>query len=183
MPSRQLLSDVIRELYPNLPPNILVIPAESEISSYSAMSFCDAVLIYGTTMGLELAAVGKQIIVAGGALVRDKGISLDAKDASDYFDLLDRLPLGRPLGVAEVARARKFAYRYFFESSMPLPFVVPQPGKVFGIELEGLSSMESGRWPGLDLICEGILEERPFLYFEDEEEEEEQDPEKAPLVA
>jgi hypothetical protein len=181
MPARQLLSDVIQERYPNLPSNIFVIPARSEISSYSAMSICDAVLIYGTTMGLEMAAVGKQVVVAGGALVRDKGISLDAKDASHYFDILDRLPFGRPLGAAEVERARKFAYHYFFESSMRLPFIVPHPGGIYGIELDGLSSLGRGHFPGLDVTCEGILRGRPFLCHEDEDDVHKSD--KASLVA
>jgi hypothetical protein len=73
------------------PPNIIVVPPESGLSTYALMSLCNSAIIYGTKMGVELTSVGLPVIVAGEAWIRNKGITLDASSPEEYFRLLAQL--------------------------------------------------------------------------------------------
>lgn len=164
VPSRQPLLDEIKARYPTLPSNIFIIAPDSNISTYAAMSLCNSIIIYGTKMGVELTAVGKPVIVAGEAWIRNKGLTSDAASEATYFDLLDRLPVRESMDEAQIERARKYAYHFFFRRMIPLPFIVPTAGKIYGLEIDGLAALAPGRYPGLDVICDGILVNAPFIY-------------------
>lgn len=163
--TRQPVLPEIRAALPELPSNVFMIPPESPISTYAVMQECDTVLIYGTKMGTELTSVGIPVIVAGEAWVRNKGITMDATTADEYFSLLDRLPLGARLDAARVERARRYAYHFFFRRMIPLEFIEPI-GKwpFFQIQISGLDDLLPGRSPGLDVICDGILKNHDFIY-------------------
>ena len=165
LPSRQTVVDEIRKVFPVLPKNVFVVPPESPVSTYAAMLSCDSVIIYGTKMGVELAAVGMPVIVAGEAWVRDKGVTLDAVSRDDYFRLLDRLPLGRRLEEAALRRARQYAFHFFFRRMIPLKNMEPRPvWPPFRVKMDSLEELMPDRDPGLDVICGGILEGRDFIY-------------------
>jgi len=166
IPSRQPLLSEIRKLFPELPPNVFVIPPESNSSTYATMEICDAVLIYGTKTGVELSSRGIPVIVAGEAWVRGKGITRDASSPEEYFRILDGLPLGYRLDEATVRRARMYAYHFFFRRMIPLPFVRHAEGKSvpFTIEIDGLRDLLPGKHEGLDVICDGILNGSAFVF-------------------
>ena len=164
VPSAQPLHAEIARRFPTLPPNVFVIAPESNISTYAAMALCDSVLIYGTKTGVELTAVGIPVIVAGEAWIRNKGLTMDAASAEAYFALLDRLPLGRRLDEAQRGRALRYAYHFFFRRMVPLPFIVPAEGKIYALRLDALGDLAEGRHPGLDVVCNGILDGSPFVY-------------------
>jgi len=165
VPSRQPMVEVIRENFPRLPKNVVVIPPQSRISTYVVAGMCDSVIIYGTKTGVELASLGTPVIVAGEAWIRNKGISLDVNSPYEYFQLLDRLPLARLLGEAAQVRARKYAYHFFFRRMIPLAFMEPQPGwPPYKVGIHSLRELLPGRDKGLDVICDGILKGTGFVY-------------------
>ena len=165
LPSRQLVVDEIKKAFPDLPENVFVIPPQSQISTYAAMMACNAVIIYGTKTGVELTSMGIPVIVAGEAWVRNKGITMDASSAKDYFEILDKLPSEQPLDEATVRRARKYAYHFFFRRMIPLEFMEPASGNPpYQIQLSGLRDLMPGRSRGLDIICDGILKGTDFIY-------------------
>ncbi len=163
--TRQSMADVIAEEFPELPPNIVVVPPDSRISTYAVAEQCDAAVIYGTKMGVELSAQGMPVIVAGEAWVRNKEITLDARSREEYFELLDRLPLGERMDPDRVERARRYAYHFFFRGMIPWDFMKPTdapPG--IRLAVDDLGPLMPGVDPGLDIVCAGILERAPFLY-------------------
>lgn len=171
LPSRQRVDVEIAQAFPSLPANVKVVPPESRISTYAALARCNAALIFGTKMGVELTSMGIPTIVAGEAWIRNKGITLDASTADDYFRILDRLPLPGPLDDAAVLRARKYAYHFFFRRMIPLPWTRPAGGDPpFRLALDGLAALAPGNSRGLDVICDGLLEGRPFVYPAEEAE-------------
>ena len=134
------------------------------------MSQCNAVLIYGTKMGVELSASGIPVIVAGEAWIRGKGVTLDAMSEADYFRLLDALPLATKLDEAARERALKYAYHFFFRRMIPLDCVKERKGwPPFEVAIGDLADLSPGKSRGLDVICEGILFGRPFIYPAEEE--------------
>lgn len=167
--SRQRVMDEINKRFATLPPNIFVIGPDSPISTYAAMEACDSVIIYGTKTGVELTARGIPVIVAGEAWVRNKGLTTDANTQKEYFGILDSLPFGKRLDRKNVLRARKYAYHFFFRRMIPLPMVVPNEGfPPFRVSLKnGASDLMPGSSLGLDVICQGILEGKEFIYHDE----------------
>lgn len=163
--SRQLMADEIRQVFPELPPNIFVIPPESQISTYVMMAQCNAVIIYGTKTGVELTSMGVPVIVGGEAWIRNKGLTLDARSVDEYFKILDQLPFSQPLEPAIIERGRKYAYHFFFRRMIPVASIEPtEEAKSYRIQLSGLDDLLPGKDPGLDTICNGILHGSDFVY-------------------
>lgn len=163
-PSRQPILRELRARLPQLPPNVIVVPPESGLSTYGLMSLCNAVIIYNTKTGVELTSVGQPVIVAGEAWIRNKGITLDASSPDEYRAILDRLPFESRIEGEQLARARRYAYHFFFNRMIPLPFVKPKAGyPIYTLELEKLQHLLPGSSPGLDTICDGILGRGPFV--------------------
>jgi len=161
--SRQPILSELRRRIPRLAPNIHVVPPESGLSTYGLMSLCNAAIIYGTKMGVELSSVGIPVVVAGEAWVRNKGITCDASSREEYFSILNRLPFAEGLGPVQLARARRYAYHFFFNRMIPLPFIEPNAGfPVYRLELNRLQQLLPGD-TGLDTICDGILGRTPFV--------------------
>ena len=166
-PSRQPILAELRRRLPVLAPNILVVPPESGMSTYALMSLCNAAVIYGTKMGVELTSVGLPVVVAGEAWIRNKGLTHDASTPEEYFRILDRLPFEGRLGPAQVARARRYAWHFFFNRMIPLPFIAPKAGyPIYRLQLERLEQLMPGQSAGLDTICDGILGRGPFVLQE-----------------
>jgi hypothetical protein len=165
IPSRQPIAGEIYRRFPSLPPNIFVIPPESNISTYAAMELCDSVLIYGTKMGVELTAVGIPTVVAGEAWIKNKGLTLDAATPADYFAILDQLPLEKRLDPEAVDRAKKYAYHFFFRRMIPLAFMQPNRSSLlYDLAIRSADDLLPGRDVALDVICNGVLEGRPFVF-------------------
>lgn len=164
--SRQPIAQEIRNTFPDLPKNVFIIGPESTFSTYAAMDKCDSVIIYGTKTGVELTSVGIPVIVGGEAWIRNKGITLDASNADDYFRHLDTLPLGRRMPQAMIDRARKYAYHFFFRRMIPLPFIEPAPlaWPPFEVGIVKPDDLLPDVHKGLDVICDGILNGSPFIY-------------------
>jgi hypothetical protein len=163
-PSRQPILAELSKRLPRLAPNIHVVPPESQLSTYALMSLCNAVIIYGTKTGVELTSRGIPVIVAGEAWIRNKGITFDASSPGEYFRILDDLPFSGPLDEQQTARARRYAYHFFFNRMIPLPFLEPRTGNgSYRLNLRTLRHLQPGASAGLDTICRGILGQVPFL--------------------
>ena len=166
-PSRQPILRELRKRLPQLPPNVIVVPPDSGLSTYGLMSLCNAVIIYNTKTGVELTSLGQPVIVAGEAWIRNKGITLDASSPAEYRAILDRLPFASGLDDGQLARARRYAYHFFFNRMIPLPFVEPKAGyPIYRLKLQKLDQLLPGASPGLDTICDGILGKGPFVLRE-----------------
>jgi hypothetical protein len=163
-PSRQPILGELRKRIPELAPNIIVVPPESDMSTYALMSLCNAAIIYGTKMGVELTSIGLPVIVAGEAWIRSKGLTRDASSPAEYFGILAELPFRQRLGARQLARARQYAYHFFFKRMIPLAFIDPKAGyPIYRLKLDRLEQLLPGASSGLDTICDGILERRPFV--------------------
>jgi hypothetical protein len=166
-PSRQPILRELTARIPTLPSNIIVVPPESPLSTYGLMGLCNAAIIYGTKMGVELTSVGLPVVVAGEAWIRNKGITHDASTPEEYFRILGQLPFAERLSTPLLVRARRYAYHFFFNRMIPLPFVEPNAGyPLFRLKLERLQQLLPGESAGLDTICAGVLARAPFVMAE-----------------
>jgi hypothetical protein len=168
LPSRQLVVAEINRKFPSLPSNIFIVPPESRLNTYAIMDRCNAAIIYGTKTGVELTSLGIPVIVAGEAWIRNKGITIDPDTKEVYFQVLDRLPLGDRTGPSQTRRARMYAYHFFFRRMIPIEVLRPRKGyPPFSVSIDRVEDLCSGKQPGLDVICRGILSGSEFIYIDE----------------
>jgi hypothetical protein len=164
IPSRQKLADEIARRFPSLPANIFVVPPENQASTYALCERSNVVLIYNTKTGVEVSSLGLPVVVAGEAWIRGKGFALEATSPADYFAILENLPLAHRLDAATQDRALRYAYHFFFRRMIPLPFIREKEKLTFSADIRYDRDLAPGNYPGLDVICDGILEAKPFIY-------------------
>jgi hypothetical protein len=104
------------------------------------------------------------VIVAGEAWVRGKGFAIDVSDPDHYFGLMGSLPLKAGMTAEQKALADKYAYHFFFRRMIPLPFIHLQESGHFKTDIASRKDLAPGRFPGLDVIIDGILNATPFIY-------------------
>jgi hypothetical protein len=69
-------------------PELHVIPAESPVSTYSLLDQCDAVLTFGSTVGIEAAYRGKPSFLMGRAYYENLGCCVTPRSHEELIDLL-----------------------------------------------------------------------------------------------
>lgn len=165
--TNQPLIDEIEKAFPTLPSNVKIIAPESKLSSYTLAEMSTAASIYGARMGVEIAALGTPLIVAGETFNRRKGYSYDVETREEYFRLLDRvetLPKNSP---ETIERARRYAYHYYYRLMMDFPLFSVKNGIHMSeprLEFSSLESLLPGEVPALDVVCQGIADgETPFF--------------------
>jgi len=168
LPSRQLIADEIAAAFRGLPRNIAIVKPNDRISSYALSEASDAVIIYATKTGIELAARGIPVIVAGESWLRGKGIGFECEDAESYAALLDRLPFGKRMDGERRRRAERYAYHFFFRRMIPLPGLgrARMPGVPFEITARGLAPFRPGASASLDHAVRCISTGGPFVFDE-----------------
>jgi hypothetical protein len=165
LPSRQPIAAEIRAVFPELPPNVVLIEPNDRISTYALSEACDAAIIYATKTGIELAARGIPVIVAGESWLKGKAIGFDCNDPASYEEALAMLPFRQRLDARRTARARAYAYHFFFRRMIALPALGKGnvPGSPYRIEPTKLDRFRGGGDAGVDLVCNGILNGSPFV--------------------
>jgi hypothetical protein len=169
--SRQLALDEINKLFKKIPENVFIINSDNNVSTYEAMEYCDAAIIYQTQAGIELAAQGIPIIVAGDAWIRYKNIVLEPNSKDEYLKQLDQLPFKQRLSNEKILRAKKYAYHAFFRKMIPLAFFEEtNDWMLYKPTIKKLDELLPNCDLGLDVICDGIINNTSFVYPADEYE-------------
>lgn len=155
--------------FPELPRNVRVIPPDSPVSSYELGKLSRAVFVYASTIGLELACIGRRVICAGFAPYRGKGISADVSTRAELGAQLDALDRPMINESARIAAARRFAYYFWFMRCLPFEFWYKQVERWTGArpwwhEFRSLADLTPGRHAGLDILCDAVLSgKEPYL--------------------
>lgn len=153
----------MRGLAADLPSNVRIVDPESDLSSYSLMNLCSAGLIWASTVGVELACKGKQVVVAGGNPLRDTSFAHTVHDPDRYDDILDSLLHLAPGAVdPEIRRlALRLAYGVFLRLPVRFPLIqmpaVNEGRPVYASTAE----LAPGRDAGLDRATAIILDGAP----------------------
>jgi hypothetical protein len=166
LPSRQPIAAEIEAKFPSLPNNIAIIRPEDEVSTYALADASNAVIIYATKTGIELAARGIPVIVAGEAWLRGKQIGFDCDDADAYERTLASLPFDQRLDAERTLRAQAYAYHFFFRRMIPMPGLrrASMQGAPYEIAPQRLDALMPGVHASLDCVCRGVLEGSDFIF-------------------
>ena len=147
----------LEALFPSLPPNVRIVPPQSDLSSYALIRLARAGVVYTSTVGLEMAMEGLPVVVAGNVHYTGKGFTLDSFGPLDYAQQV-LAALQRPREPSIRERARRYGYAFFFRGNHPFPLVSEHaPDYIPTLNTTDPSSLEPGGDPTLDLLCNGIL--------------------------
>jgi hypothetical protein len=155
--------DIIKAEFPALPEHIKVLWADSDVNSYGLYQLIDGGITIFGTVGVELAAMGKPVVLAGQAHYGAKGFTLDAGSQAEYVALLDRAAKLAPLSPEQTALARRYAYWYFVQRHIPIRSIDSKLGHWGDLDLDRLDSLLPGHDPIMDVVCRNIVEGRDFI--------------------
>jgi len=148
--ARDQILKYIEGQFQELPANIKVIGPEVSVSTYKLMDICDLGLIFATKAGIELAALGKPLIVAGESWIRGRGLSVDPTSKLEYFAHLESFSKNPNSLPTNVEAALKFAHYFFFQKTQKVnsikalshyPYLRPQIKKDWELTDPGLLNL------------------------------------------
>lgn len=161
--ARDRLVDAVRAARPTLPANVRLVGPESALNTYALAQAARAVTIYNTKMGVELAARGRRVAVAGDAWIRGKGFSADAEDQASYHGALETALAEPDLTASQRERARRYAFHFFFRRCIPIDALDAEGGwPLFALRPDAAARAKPGADAGLDAICAGVMNGDPF---------------------
>ncbi len=156
----------IEKHFPTLPHHVRVIPAQEEISPLEFFELIDGgVNVYGTS-GLELALLGKPVILAGEAHYGNKGFTHDGLTPDAYKQLLRKAGSLKPLSEEQRELARKYGYCYFIQRQVPLQVVRSPNSSWWEFRYHKRDLLIPGKDPFVDFICERIMDGKDFVMDE-----------------
>lgn len=150
--------DHISNKYNNLPSNIKVLTSDVKINNYDFYPILDGCITLHGTAGLELALMGKPVIIAANAHYGGKGFTYDALEKSEYKDLLSRAQkLGR-MSDEKISLARRYAYSIFIQRQLSLESVLTSnKKKLWEFDYKNIGSLALGCDSTIDMISDKII--------------------------
>lgn len=111
---------VIRRAFAKLPPHVQIIGAADKVFPLDVLDVVDiGITVFGTA-GLELAARGKPVVLAGEPHYSRKGFTFDSSTAAEYLEKLKGIGSLRRISSEQQAIARNYAYNFFLRRQVPL---------------------------------------------------------------
>lgn len=156
--------DIIKNNFKTLPSNIQIISPLANVSPYDIYRIIKGgITCFGNTSGLELAMLGKPMIVAGESIYAKKGFTYDGLTPAKYLNYLKKVPNIPLLTEKQKGDARKLAFSYFIQRQIPL--------RMFNIENNHFHSFNWGKvellLPGkdlvMDMVCERFFKGEDFI--------------------
>lgn len=97
-----------------------MIPAETDISTFSLFEVMDYCLTVRGNVGIEASAVGIPVLTAGVGPYDNKGFTVDSESREEYLGRISRIQELKPLSAAQRDLAERFAFGYFMLRTLPL---------------------------------------------------------------
>lgn len=163
LPSTERVVDELERI--ELPPNLRVIGPDQVLSSYQLMRMSEVGLVYSTTVGMEMALMGRDVIVAAVSHYDRKGFTYSPDTREEYLQMLDSAIPRRGLSPEQLALARRYAYTFWYRETVDFPFVtIPAPAQP-ELYIEDPSLLERGRHSEFDVLCDAILTGKDVLDY------------------
>ena len=119
----------IRQHIGALPPHVFVIPATTDINTYSLFDLMDCCVTVRGTIGVEAACFGINVITAGTGRYDRRGFTIDSATKAQYLDRLSRVQeLSNPTS-SQRELAERFAYGMFILRPLSLQTITIDYGR------------------------------------------------------
>jgi hypothetical protein len=153
------LYDFIRTKMSTRPENVRIVRPDEKISSYALGSLARVILVYSSTLGLEMAERRKRVITAAHAHYAGRGFTSDPHTEHEYFVALQQ-NMESDLTLSESARAALVNYVGWFIFRRLAPFEPlsgiredwPQ------LNVKRLANLADSKLAGFQRICRFIAD-------------------------
>ncbi len=125
--SQDKIEDFIRSSFVTLPRNIILVKPLDKVSTYSLIDKSHLAIIFGTKTGLEVAALGKPLLIAGEAWSRNKGVGIEPVTKEEYFQTLRNFEMDHWSLYRNRLRGLEVAHYYFFRKLIPISSIKSIP--------------------------------------------------------
>jgi hypothetical protein len=133
-PMEQLEAVALREAFGELPPHVRILPADTDVNTFSLFGAIDYGLTVRGTIGMELPCFGIPVVTAGSGRYAGNGFTLDPPTVDAYQELLRWLHTQSALGPREIELARLYAWGAFFRRPFLMEsFRLNYNAKTFGL--------------------------------------------------
>ena len=153
---------LIEREFPSLPDHVRVIPAEEDISPANLFELIDGgVTVYGTA-GLELALMGKPVILGGEAHYGGLGFTHEGLTPITYRELLRKAASLGKLTEEQRSDVRKYAYSHFVQRQVPLEIVHDPRTEWWALQHQKRELLLPGNDPFIQFVCDRLVDGRDF---------------------
>jgi hypothetical protein len=153
---------LIEREFPSLPDHVRVIPAEEDVNPANLYEMIDGgVTVYGTA-GLELALMGKPVILGGEAHYGGLGFTHEGVTPVKYREFLLKAAQLGPLTEEQRANVRKYAYSHFIQRQVPLEIVHDPRSEWWGLQHEKRDLLVPGNDPFIQFVCDRLVDGTDF---------------------
>jgi hypothetical protein len=147
-----------------LPPNVRLIGGDDDTSSYTLASTADLGLVWYSTIGLEMAAIGKPVLRAGASWLAHCDAFVPVSAPSDFVPAIDRTLKEAPAdGQRRTVQAWRFMHCWTFRQTIPFALVKQPQWYIGEPAYSGVDALAPGRDADLDHIC-AVMMERAALH-------------------
>ncbi|MBA2678193.1 MAG: hypothetical protein H0U76_07360 [Ktedonobacteraceae bacterium] len=144
------------------PSNTRVIMPDEPLNSYALMSEADVGLTFGSTVGIEMAMLGKPVVLAARNFYEVGTHIIKVRSRETLGEDLER-----SLGSFSARELRREAFRmaYYYAFAFELPFPLVSVFRVMDVKrnYSGTKALERGQDETLDHICNYLLETGPLF--------------------
>jgi hypothetical protein len=124
---------VLAELFGPLPPHVTLMPADSEISTYSLFDVMDYCVTVRGTVGIEAATRGIPVLTAAKSRYSGRGFTVDSETQEEYLERLMRIQDLAALSERQRELAQRFAYGLFVLRPLQLESVTWDQDQTGGV--------------------------------------------------
>ncbi len=154
--------NIYKEMRSTLPANVHMVMPEDNISAYSLADEADIGLTFGSVVGLEMAMLGKPVILASRAFYELGSSFLTVRSPEELPALLERSL--QPLDKREIQRdAFRLAYYAMCVCEMPFPMVKVEALYDARENFQSAADIGPGKDPSIDSICRFLVDGGPLF--------------------
>lgn len=163
--TRERVLDQIRREWPSGLAGVTLVEPEAGIAAADLVNLADVVLVYNSTAGIEGAIGGRPVLVCGAPHYRAKGFTIDIASRSGYQEVLGDWAAGKsPVAPAgAVVLARQYLHLFFLRYHVTMGWTTSPLEPPYRLGLKSMDDLRPGRNPVLDLVCDGILNQRQIV--------------------
>lgn len=149
------------------PGNVRVVMPDDSLNSYALMDEADIGLTYGSSVGIEMALLGKPIVLGSRAFYENGAHILTIRSREELAGLLERSL--QPVSVRELRR-EAFRLAYYQVYRFELPFNLVKKAGVMEVELNysGPEALAPGLDGTIDHACDFLMNGGPLFDPPDE---------------